>query len=74
MTRRCHLSGDHVVPNEDEVDGQARGDAQRAVDALQVRCDVWQGGGLCPAGAAHRTQTQRDNLSGASQFWITVWG
>ncbi|TNN59320.1 hypothetical protein EYF80_030508 [Liparis tanakae] len=47
--RKCHLSGDHVVPNEDEVHVLVSSDAQRVLDAPQVRCDVWQGGRLCPA-------------------------
>lgn len=42
--QRCHLSGNHVIPNEDEVEVLVSGDAQRALDALQVGCDVWQSG------------------------------
>lgn len=75
MRRQCHLSGNHVVPNEDEVDVLVSSDAQRDLDALQVCCNVWQSGRLCPAVAAqnthsvsHETQTHHDNLSEPSQL------
>ncbi len=77
MMWQCHLSGNHVVPNEDEVDVLVSSNAQRALDALQVCCDVWQSGRLCPAVAAqnthsvsHKTQTHHDNLSEASQLCL----
>lgn len=41
---QCHLSGNYVVPNEDEVDVLVSSDAQRSLDALQVCCNVWQSG------------------------------
>lgn len=55
---RRHLSGDHVVPDEDEVDVLVSGDAQLVLDALQVGCDVRQRGRLGPAVAAQNTQGQ----------------
>lgn len=54
---QCHLSGNYVVPNEDEVDVLVSSDAQRALDALQVCCNVWQSGRLCQAVAAQNTHT-----------------
>ncbi len=77
MMWQCYLSGNHVVPNEDKVDALVSSNAQRALDALQVRCNVWQSGRLCPAVAAqntnsasHKTQTHHDKLSDASQLGL----
>lgn len=74
---QCHLSGNHVVPNEDEVDVLVSSDAQLVLDALQVCCNVWQSGRLCPAVAARnthsvsrKTQIHHDNLSEASQLCL----
>lgn len=71
----CHLSGNHVIPNEDEVNVLVSSDPQLALDALQVCCDVWQSGRLCPAvaakntrGVSRETQIHRDNLSQAPQL------
>ena len=77
MMWQCHLSGNHVVPNEDEVYGLVSSDAQCILDALQVRCNVWQSGRLCPTVAAqnthrvsHKTQIHYDNLSQGSQLCL----
>lgn len=56
-----HLSGNHVVPDEDKVDPLVCCDAQRSLDALQICCDVWKRGRLCPAVAAD-TQTHTGTL------------
>lgn len=72
---QCHLSGNHVIPNEDEVNFLVSSNPQLALDALQVCRDVWQSGRLCPAvaakntcGVSHKTQIHRDNLSQAPQL------
>lgn len=52
-----HLSGHHVVPDEDEVDALVSSDAQSTLDAPQVRRNVWQSGRLCPAMATGETET-----------------
>lgn len=77
MAWQRHLSGNHVVPNEDKVDVLVSSNAQCALDALQVCCNVWQSGRLCPAVAAQnthsvsgKTQTPHDNLSEASQLGL----
>lgn len=77
MMWQCHLSGNHVIPNEDEVDVLVSSDAQCVLDALQVCCNVWQSGRLCPAVAAqnthsvsYKTQIHHDNLSEASQLCL----
>lgn len=49
---RLHLSGNHVVPDEDEVNALVCGDAQRSLDALQISCNIWESGRLHPAVAA----------------------
>lgn len=54
---RRHLSGDHVVPDEDEVDALVCSDAQGTLDALQVCCNVRKSGRLRPAVAAEGAQT-----------------
>lgn len=55
---RRHLSGNHVVPDEDEVDALVCSNAQRTLDALQVCCNVGKSGRLRPAVAAESAQTQ----------------
>lgn len=79
MMWHCHLSGNHVVPNEDEVDLLVSSDAQRLLYALQVCCDVWQRGRFCPAVATQNTHSVSrktwilgDNLSEAPQLCVKI--
>lgn len=58
---RRHLSGNHVIPNEDEVDVLVSCNPQCALDALQVCSNAWQSGRLGPAVAAENTRCHPRN-------------